>query len=40
MDIVKKKINTLQQQVDAAEERELAVQKEFDAEHVLREKVR
>lgn len=38
--MVKKKIQTLQQQVDEAEERERAVQREFDIEHEQREKVR
>lgn len=40
MEMVKKKIQTLQQHVDEAEERELAIQRELDTELELREKVR
>lgn len=40
MEMVKKKIQTLQLQVDEAEERELAVQRVLDTERELREKVR
>lgn len=40
METVKKKIQILQQHLDEAEERELAVQREFDTEHELRDKVR
>lgn len=40
MDMVKKKIRTLQQELDDAEERELAIQRELDTEVEQREKVR
>lgn len=40
MEMVKKKIQSLQQQVDEAEDRALAVQKDLDTERELREKVR
>lgn len=40
MEMVKKKIQVLQQQLDEAEDRELTVQKEFEAERGLREVVR
>lgn len=38
--MVRKKIQILQQQLDEAEDRELAVQKEYDTERGLREVVR
>lgn len=40
MEMVKKKIQSLQLQVDEAEDRALAVQRELDFEKELREKVR
>lgn len=40
MEMVRKKIQILQQQLDEAEDRELAVQKEYDTERGLREVVR
>lgn len=40
MEMVKKKIQILQQQLDEAEDRELSVQKEFETERGLREVVR
>lgn len=40
MEMVRKKIQILQQQLDEAEDRELAVQKEYDTERGLREAVR
>lgn len=40
MEMVKKKIQVLQQQLDEAESRELNVQKEFETERGLREVVR
>lgn len=40
MEMVKKKIKALQQEVDDAEERELTIQRELDTEVEQREKVR
>lgn len=40
MEMVKKKIRTLQQELDDAEERELTIQRELDTESEQREKVR
>lgn len=40
MEMVRKKIQILQQQLDEAEDRELNVQKEFETERGLREVVR
>lgn len=40
MEMVKKKIQTLQQQLDDAEEREQTIQRDLDTELELREKVR
>lgn len=40
MDMVKKKIQALQQQVDEADDRALAVQRQLDTEREQREKVR
>lgn len=40
MEMVKKKIKSLQQELDDAEERELTIQRELDTEVEQREKVR
>lgn len=40
MEVVKKKIQTLQLQVDEAEDRALDIQRDLDVERELREKVR
>lgn len=40
MEVVRKKIRSLQLQVDEAEDRALGVQRELDTERELREKVR